>query len=79
VQHRFRHLPGASLAYVGIGSNLAHPRRHVARAVAEMARLPRTCVVAVSPNYLSAPLGAAARPPRDRDGKAHLVEGERHG
>jgi len=73
VQHRFRHLPGASLAYVGIGSNLAHPRRHVARAVAEMARLPRTRVVAVSPNYLSAPLGATAPQPDYVNAVAALV------
>ena len=73
MQHRFRHLPRASLAYVGIGSNLAHPRRHVARAVAEMARLPRTRVVAVSPNYLSAPLGASAPQPDYVNAVAALV------
>jgi 2-amino-4-hydroxy-6-hydroxymethyldihydropteridine diphosphokinase len=60
---RFRHSPGASLAYVGIGSNLAHPRRQLARALAEIARLPRTRVAAVSPNYLSAPLGASGPQP----------------
>ena len=71
--HRFRRLPGASLAYVGIGSNLAHPRRHVARAIAEMARLPRTRVAAVSPNYLSAPLGASDPQPDYVNAVAALV------
>jgi 2-amino-4-hydroxy-6-hydroxymethyldihydropteridine diphosphokinase len=47
----------ATLAYVGLGSNLAHPRRQLARAVRAIARLPRVRLVAVSPNYASAPVG----------------------
>jgi 2-amino-4-hydroxy-6-hydroxymethyldihydropteridine diphosphokinase len=47
----------ADLVYIGVGSNLDHPRRQVARALAELARLPRSRVVAASGNYLSAPLG----------------------
>ena len=46
----------ATVAFVGLGSNLAHPRRQIARAVAAIARLPRTRIVALSPNYASAPL-----------------------
>jgi len=46
----------AALAYIGLGSNLDHPRRHVARAIAELARLPRSRVVAASSNYVSAPV-----------------------
>ena len=46
-----------TLAFVGLGSNLAHPRRQLARAVRAIARLPRMRVVAVSPNYASAPIG----------------------
>ena len=46
-----------TLAFVGLGSNLAHPRRQLARAVHAIARLPRMRVVAVSPNYASAPIG----------------------
>ena len=46
-----------TLAFVGLGSNLAHPRRQLARAVRAIARLPRLRVVAVSPNYASAPIG----------------------
>ncbi|HEY1329686.1 MAG TPA: 2-amino-4-hydroxy-6-hydroxymethyldihydropteridine diphosphokinase [Casimicrobiaceae bacterium] len=50
-------------AYIGLGSNLAHPRRQVARALRAMARLPRTRVVAVSRNYRSAPIGASGPQP----------------
>ena len=43
-------------ACVGLGSNLAHPRRQIARAVAALRRIPRTRVVSVSPNYETEPL-----------------------
>jgi 2-amino-4-hydroxy-6-hydroxymethyldihydropteridine diphosphokinase len=46
-----------AIAYIGLGSNLDHPRRHLARALADMARLPRTRLLAASRNYLSAPVG----------------------
>jgi 2-amino-4-hydroxy-6-hydroxymethyldihydropteridine diphosphokinase len=46
----------ATVAFVGLGSNLAHPRRQIARAVAAIARLPRTRIVALSPNYATEPL-----------------------
>ncbi|MEP6996061.1 MAG: 2-amino-4-hydroxy-6-hydroxymethyldihydropteridine diphosphokinase [Betaproteobacteria bacterium] len=71
--YRFRHSSAASLAYVGIGSNLAHPRRQLARAIAEMARLPRTRVAAVSPNYVSAPLDASGAQPDYVNAVAALV------
>jgi 2-amino-4-hydroxy-6-hydroxymethyldihydropteridine diphosphokinase len=48
----------ATLAFVGLGSNLAHPRRQLARAVLAIARLPRIRLVAASPNYASAPVGS---------------------
>ena len=44
-------------AFLGLGSNLAHPRRQLARAVRAIARLPGVSIVAVSPNYASAPIG----------------------
>ena len=50
-------------ALVGLGSNLAHPRRQVARAVRALARLPRTRLRAVSPNYVSAPVGTSGPQP----------------
>jgi 2-amino-4-hydroxy-6-hydroxymethyldihydropteridine diphosphokinase len=50
-------------AYVGLGSNLVHPRRQLARALDLLGRLPRTRVVGCSPNYVSAPLGAALPQP----------------
>ncbi len=53
----------ATVAYIGLGSNLDHPRRHVARAIAELARLPRSRVVAASPNYMSAPIDCAEPQP----------------
>jgi 2-amino-4-hydroxy-6-hydroxymethyldihydropteridine diphosphokinase len=53
----------AALAFVGLGSNLAHPRRQIARAVRAIARLPRVDVLAVSPNYASAPIGGNAPQP----------------
>lgn len=46
----------AMRVYVGLGSNLAHPRRQLARATRALAGLPRTRVVGVSSNYRSAPL-----------------------
>ena len=53
----------STLAYIGVGGNLDHPRRHVARALAELARLPGSQVVAASPNYVSAPIGASEPQP----------------
>ncbi len=44
------------VAFVGLGSNLGHPRRHLARALAQLARLPRSRLVAASRNYVSAPV-----------------------
>ena len=53
----------ATLAFLGLGSNLAHPRRQLARAVRAIAQLPRVGLVAVSPNYTSAPIGCDAPQP----------------
>jgi 2-amino-4-hydroxy-6-hydroxymethyldihydropteridine diphosphokinase len=44
------------LAFIGLGSNLGHPRRRLARALAQLARLPRSRLVAASHNYVSAPM-----------------------
>jgi len=49
--------------YVGLGSNLRHPRRQLAHAVRALERLPRTRVVGVSSNYVTAPLDAPAPQP----------------
>jgi len=73
MQRPSRRSSGTSLAYVGIGSNLAHPRRQLSRAIREMTRLPRTRVAAVSPNYVSAPLGAAGPQPDYVNAVAALV------
>lgn len=45
-----------SFAYVGLGSNLSHPRRRLARALTDLARLPRSQLVAASANYVTAPV-----------------------
>src|SRR6202171_1309977 len=44
------------VAFIGLGSNLGHPRRRLARALAQLARLPPSRLVAASRNYLSAPM-----------------------
>jgi 2-amino-4-hydroxy-6-hydroxymethyldihydropteridine diphosphokinase len=52
-----------SLVFIGLGSNLGHPRRRIARAIAALARLPRSRLLAVSGNYASAPLGVSQPQP----------------
>jgi 2-amino-4-hydroxy-6-hydroxymethyldihydropteridine diphosphokinase len=52
-----------TLVFVGLGSNLAHPRRQLARAVRAIAHVPRLRVIAVSRNYATAPLGCDAPQP----------------
>lgn len=49
--------------FIGMGSNLAHPRRQLARAARALQRVARTRIVAISHNYLSAPVGAQAPQP----------------
>ena len=51
------------VAFLGLGSNLAHPRRQIARAVRAIAGLPRVRLIAVSPNYASAPVDCATPQP----------------
>jgi len=53
----------ASRAYVGLGSNLGHPRRRVARALFALSRLPRTRLAAASGNYVSSPVGSSEPQP----------------
>lgn len=49
-------------AYIGLGSNLAHPRRQLARALRRIAGLRGVRVVARSPSYASAPVGSIPQP-----------------
>jgi 2-amino-4-hydroxy-6-hydroxymethyldihydropteridine diphosphokinase len=49
-------------AFIGLGSNLAHPRRQLAKALARLRALPGTRLLAVSPNYATAPVGGPAQP-----------------
>lgn len=51
-----------TVAYVGLGANLAEPRRQVQSALEELSHLPRTLVTARSSLYRSAPLGHLEQP-----------------
>jgi 2-amino-4-hydroxy-6-hydroxymethyldihydropteridine diphosphokinase len=51
------------IAFVGLGANLGHPRRQLARAAKRLAGLPRTRLVRLSGNYVTAPVGAASPQP----------------
>jgi 2-amino-4-hydroxy-6-hydroxymethyldihydropteridine diphosphokinase len=50
-------------AFVGIGSNLANPRRQIELAIDALTRLPATRVVVRSSLYRTAPHGVIARQP----------------
>jgi 2-amino-4-hydroxy-6-hydroxymethyldihydropteridine diphosphokinase len=52
-----------AIVYVGLGSNLAHPRRQIAHALRRIARIPGTRVLDVSGNFVSAPIGGAGPQP----------------
>jgi 2-amino-4-hydroxy-6-hydroxymethyldihydropteridine diphosphokinase len=49
-------------AYVGLGSNLAQPRRQIAKALARIDAVARTRVLRVSRSYLTAPIGGVPQP-----------------
>lgn len=49
-------------AFIGLGSNLADPTAQLARAVAELAALPATTLVAQSTFYSSNPVGPQDQP-----------------
>jgi 2-amino-4-hydroxy-6-hydroxymethyldihydropteridine diphosphokinase len=53
----------ATPAFLGLGSNLEHPRRQLARALRALARLPRVKMLRVSPNYVTAPVGCSEPQP----------------
>jgi len=48
--------------YVALGSNLAHPRRQIAKALARLRATNGVRVLAVSPNYVTAPIGGDPQP-----------------
>jgi len=49
-------------AFIGLGSNLKEPAAQLARAVAELAALPKTTLVSQSPFYASRPVGPQDQP-----------------
>lgn len=54
--------PRGGLAYIGIGSNLEGPEGQVKLAIADLGLLPASQLLAVSPLYLSSPLGPVDQP-----------------
>jgi 2-amino-4-hydroxy-6-hydroxymethyldihydropteridine diphosphokinase len=52
----------ATRAFIALGSNLAHPRRQIAAALDALRRTHGIRVLAVSPNYVSAPVGGPQQP-----------------
>ena len=52
-------MPAAVVASIGLGANLGDPHAVLAQALAELAALPGTSLVATSPFYRSAPIDAA--------------------
>ena len=50
------------LAYVGLGSNLEHPRRQLGKALARLHALDGVRVLRVSPFYETAPVGGVPQP-----------------
>jgi len=52
----------AMRAFIGLGSNLAHPRRQLAKAIARLDALRGVRVIVVSPNYVTAPIGGVPQP-----------------
>jgi 2-amino-4-hydroxy-6-hydroxymethyldihydropteridine diphosphokinase len=51
-----------TIAYIGLGSNLAQPQSQVENALSELEALPGTRVLARSSLYRTAPVGFAAQP-----------------
>lgn len=49
-------------AYIGLGSNLAEPQRQLQSAIQALREIPTSQLVAVSPFYISDPLGPADQP-----------------
>jgi 2-amino-4-hydroxy-6-hydroxymethyldihydropteridine diphosphokinase len=52
-------MPAAVVASIGLGANLGRPRTALAEALAALAQLPRSELIATSPIYRSAPVDAA--------------------
>ncbi len=50
------------VAYIGLGSNLDQPEKHVLDAMAELELLPDCCKVKISSLYRSAPIGPQDQP-----------------
>ena len=49
-------------AFIGLGSNLAHPRRQIAKALARLDAIRGVRVIGVSASYETAPIGGTLQP-----------------
>ena len=54
--------PRFQIAHIGLGANLEDPVRQVRQGFQELGRLPRTCLLAHSSLYRTAPLGKLDQP-----------------
>ena len=54
--------PRFQIAHIGLGSNLEDPVLQVRRGIEELGRLPRTCLLACSSLYRTAPVGKLDQP-----------------
>jgi 2-amino-4-hydroxy-6-hydroxymethyldihydropteridine diphosphokinase len=54
--------PMAERAFIGLGSNLGHPRRQIARALARLSATPGIRVIDVSPSYATEAIGGTPQP-----------------
>jgi 2-amino-4-hydroxy-6-hydroxymethyldihydropteridine diphosphokinase len=54
--------PRFQIAHIGLGANLEDPVRQVRQGFQELGRLPRTCVLAYSSLYRTAPVGKLDQP-----------------
>ncbi len=52
----------AQRAFIGLGSNLGHPRRQIAAALARLSATRGVRVIGVSPNYVTEAIGGAPQP-----------------
>jgi len=52
----------ATDAFIGLGSNLENPMRQLAQAIARLAALPKSQLIAQSPFYASRPVGPQDQP-----------------
>ncbi len=53
---------GGFRVFIGLGSNLEEPRKQIASAIQQLAKIPESCDLKASPLYRSRPLGPQDQP-----------------